>query len=240
MVDLLRSLEWQAGYNGHACPSCRACEVDGHTPTCRLARAIRELAEESPGEPLDIPATAAFIRDHVAIADRVLGPVVDGPAICPPPRTTRPILPPEPTVDEMAREMGLTPAWRPGEWTAPGAEIIPPEQIRTLYREHRANAAWADSMLSDIGRKMNAPPTDPAQLAAWLYARVGHGTWAEWVVPGNPRPSKEEVTGCDFDDGAVWLDLAPSGRARIPSERGDQRQVTRLLNPDGSVLWEAT
>jgi hypothetical protein len=77
------------------------------------------------------------------------------------------------------------------------------------------------------------PPTNPSALAAWLYARVMPGrTIAE--SPG--RRFVVLAVDMSADGQRVFVDEA-NGYA-IPRLR--QAPITRLLNPDGTVLWEAT
>ena len=77
-----------------------------------------------------------------------------------------------------------------------------------------------------------APPTDPSALAAWLYARVVPGqTIAE--TPG--RRFVVLAVDMSMDNKRVFLDER-NGYA-IP--QATQHPITRLLNPDGTVLWEA-
>ena len=145
----------------------------------------------------------------------------------------------EPTVDEMAREMGLGP-WRPPvNPNSPGDELTA-DAIRTLYHEHKAKQIDATLAGKRVGPwltppapkvyEASGPPIDPSALAAWLYARV---------VPGRTVVER----GGEYK--AVVRSVA-RGRRCIILTGPDGEQVTapgtlnlHLLNPDGSVLWEA-
>ena len=167
----------------------------------------------------------------------------------------------EPTVDEMARDVRPTfadklralglptemehngmychdhrgPAlWiAMGEWVyslgphvGPGPRRWPTAEaaVDELYAE------WVAKQQAALGARPDSPPTDPSALAAWLYARV---------VPGRTVVER----GGEYK--AVVRSVA-RGRRCIILTGPDGDQVTapgtlnlHLLNPDGTVLWEA-
>ena len=91
-------------------------------------------------------------------------------------------------------------------------------------------AEWVAKQQAALGARPDSPPTDPSALAAWLYARV---------VPGRMVVER----GGEYK--AVVRSVA-RGRRCIILTGPDGEQVTapgtlnlHLLNPDGSVLWEA-
>ena len=172
----------------------------------------------------------------------------------------------EPTVDEMAREMGLTRGVYRNWTTDSDADLVQLETdgqwvwrpsgtlrdhdlrswptdadaIRTLYREHKAKQIDATLAGKRVGPwltppapkvyEASGPPIDPSALAAWLYARV---------VPGRTVVER----GGEYK--AVVRSVA-RGRRCIILTGPDGEQVTApgtlnlpLLNPDGTVLWEA-
>lgn len=281
MLELLRSLEWQAGYNGHACPSCRACEVDGHTPTCTLAAAIRGLEApgfkgRQPGERVEALTPygwqdAEVVRIEGSGAVRVetdsaatwvvsLGDV----------RRKG-----EPTVDEMAAEMGWTRAadlnrgehswidpttgavrlsrrWGPDWDLRAGWSAFEDSRgwatdemaIRTLYREHKARQGDPpdEELERALGRsvtKEEEPPTDPTALAAWLYARVVPGQTAVEYRTAAGIVGKSLVARCYAGTDRVAIGIYGGETVLVPGQGSTLLTFTRLLNPDGSVLWEA-
>lgn len=172
MLDLLRSLEWSV-YG--ACPICR--QVMKHAPGCRLARAIRGL---------DKHLLRGFrlheVKDGVAeyrgcVATSGMPAPVGTIALTEP-------SPPEPTVDEMAREMGLE--FRDGQYDGVvdgdavevffASEKYPPgppvwlmwgdrmsrhpdvgDALRTIYREHKARQG--DPPDEELGRALGRSVT---------------------------------------------------------------------------------
>lgn len=264
MVDLLRSLEW--ANIGLCCPSCDRSKPDGHAPDCRLGRAIRELAEH----PLrgfllhDVKDGVAEYRGCAATSGM--------PAPVGTIAFTEPS-PPEPTVGEMAREMGLDLDHGGFYGRMVNGEVVEayaPKDIPPLYREHKAKrqpppyagigpitqptarqiaiaqAAKANSTgevppgYTDIilGSERPWPPTDPSALAEWLYARVVPGQTIVEYRWGDTMRRQAVVTekGAAVDIDYVTIDiLVGDGLFTIPGSP----KVTRLLNPDGTVLWEA-
>ena len=287
MLELLRSLEWCAPFVAlpHTnCPACGRRRENGHAPDCRLDRAIRGAVSV---EPLRPPltteekaralgyarnASAGVDADGVWCSDALIDVRWTEHLIRGQQRAREAAS--EPTVDEMAREMGLTRGVYRNWTTDSDADLVQLETdgqwvwrpsgtlrdhdlrswptdadaIRTLYREHKAKQrppltrftcsradcdddqphAHIESNLPIVDA--TKPPTDPAALAAWLYARV---------VPGRMVVER----GGEYK--AVVRSVA-RGRRCIILTGPDGEQVTapgtlnlHLLNPDGTVLWEA-
>ena len=188
----------------------------------------------------------------------------------------------EPTVDEMAREMGLTRGVYRNWTTDSDADLVQLETdgqwvwrpsgtlrdhdlrswptdadaIRTLYHEHKAKQIDATLAGKRVGPwltppapkvyEASGPPTDPSALAAWLYARVVPGqTIAVFGREGTDGYHKQGIASVTGGDGVLLLRLAADGTDSRPcalvrrDDRSTQRFPTRLLNPDGTVLWEA-
>jgi hypothetical protein len=116
---------------------------------------------------------------------------------------------------------------RPDESEDPRRWSTAEAAVDDLYRE------WVAKQQAALGARPDSPPTDPPALAAWLYGRVMPGrTIAE--SPG--RRFVVLAVDMSADGQRVFVDEA-NGYA-IPRLR--QAPITRLLNPDGTVLWEAT
>jgi len=262
MLDLLRSLEWCGG--GEITGWCPVCDkADGHAPDCRLDRAIRELAssaiEEVPEPPpirvgslvcpKPVPYKGTVWRVDRIVRGRAYMTRVDRPAADYPVEAVFPVgdvVAAEPTVDEMAREMRLTKCHECGRWRNLRdltRDCITDQKVANLYREHKAKQIDATIAGKRVGPwltppapkvyEASGPPTDPSALAAWLYGRVMPGrTIAE--SPG--RRFVVLAVDMSADGQRVFVDEA-NGYA-IPRLR--QAPITRLLNPDGTVLWEAT
>lgn len=237
MLDLLRSLEWCAMITVNrcttvpGCPRCKAHRGTPHAPDCRLDRAIREMAEADPD--------GAHLREMaVALGWAVMT-----------------VAPNAPYREEDMR-------FRAGNGNFRTAADVRRAyaEVRALYHEHKAkqrdpvSEAYAEMEAQQRARDAASypsegeairlrwragkiapeqPPTDPSALAAWLYARVVPGrTIAE--SPG--RRFVVLAVDMSADGQRVFVDEA-NGYA-IPRLR--QAPITRLLNPDGTVLWEAT
>lgn len=286
MLDLLRSLEW--ANVGPCCPSCERVKMDGHAPDCRLDRAIRDLAssaiEEVPEpSPLVVGDRVVALTPHGWADATILRIEASGPVLIRTESGVTWLVERErirrqdqtlgPTVDEMAREMGLTWSESAGAWAQRTGGYPTFPDVRTLYREHKARqadppAATVDdfggvhcpachcvfgevrirngkqAICPNCGRRVRMkeePPTDPAALAAWLYARVMPGrTVVEWEAPSvdRVRRCKSLVVNVEIDGDhiVVW----PNDSALyIPPPSKHVTRATRLLNPDGTVLWEA-
>jgi len=295
MLDLLRSLEWAGGSDADGwCPTCGG--AGRHEPDCRLDRAIREMAEADPD--------GARLREMAA----ALGWAV------------MTVAPNAPYREEDMR-------FRAGNGNFRTAADVRRAyaEVHTLYREHKANAAWADAMLSDIGRTLkqptpgqdvrptfadklralglppeadsdgdyfqeqgadlqgrldgwryirpdesedprrwstaeaavddlyrewvakqqaalgarpDSPPTDPSALAAWLYARVVPGVWVEWRTIGGTLSKGPPLRAAAKPDYVAFY-LSGGETVLAPAQEGQALTFVRLLNPDGTVLWES-
>lgn len=100
-------------------------------------------------------------------------------------------------------------------------------------------------VLPDAPKSADVAPDDPASIAAWLCARVVlEQTVVEsrWKKAGEPHVSRRIVLGIDragadlrlrtcHPDADAILNI---GRMEFGSDEGVQ-----LINPDGTVLWEA-
>ena len=172
----------------------------------------------------------------------------------------------EPTVDEMARDVRPTfadklralglptemehngmychdhrgPAlWiAMGEWVyslgphvGPGPRRWPTAEtaVDELYAE------WVAKQQAALGARPDSPPTDPSALAAWLYARVVPGRTIIEHKRGGGQKKAVIAEAALYEDDLLF----------VAGERGlsltaDPLMIVRLLNPDGTVLWEAS
>jgi hypothetical protein len=125
---------------------------------------------------------------------------------------------PEPTVDEMARHVDATLAGkRVGPW------LTPPEP-----KVYEASGI------------VEQPPTNPSALAAWLYARVMPGRTAVEYRTAAGIVGKSLVARCYAGTDRVALGIYGGETVLVPGQGSTLLTFTRLLNPDGTVLWEAT
>jgi hypothetical protein len=163
-------------------------------------------------------------------------------------------LSPEPTVDEMAREMGFM-RYGPFTYGAPGAAgVCSPDEVHALYREHKAKQIDATLAGKRVGPWLTPPapkvyeasgiveqpPTDPSALAAWLYARVMPGRTAVEYRTAAGIVGKSLVARCYAGTDRVALGIYGGETVLVPGQGSTLLTFTRLLNPDGTVLWEAT
>lgn len=232
MLKLLRSLEWCAPFVAlpHTnCPACGKRRENGHAPDCRLDRAIRELAEGRPYRSFTDTSAGWVEGPDTREYDLGSGTLV------------------EPTVDEMAREMGYQRCQDCGRWRGPDItrDCYPDDRIPTLYREHKAKQL-ADTLAGkrvgpwltppapkvyEASGIVDQPPTDPVALAAWLYARVVPGQ----TIVEYGRAYKVPVETVTLRAADV---LVETRHATLAIPGGDVKHVC-LLNPDGTVLWPA-
>lgn len=248
VLDLLRSLEWYSEHPRDGTPLCPVCRrarptegnpSDGHTPDCRLDRAIRGLASSAIEE---VPEPTV---DEMAIdLDLTRGHLTRGPSRW------------------VSRSSGVVLWQEEAGWYRMGGRgvVYPSDEaaMRAMWEEQRSSvdemARQVDATLA--GKRVgpwltppapktyeaSGPPTDPSALAAWLYARVmpGH-TVVEWTEPSVDRihVRKAFVSAVQEYDGYIVLWAHEDSALCVPPPVNYTHRATKLVNPDGTVLWEA-
>lgn len=214
MLDLLRSLEWYTdGTDPYRCPSCQGYKVDGHTPDCRLDRAIRELAL------------------HRDAWGRLWRMTPEGPV--PVEEDWRGAKPSPPLVVG-DRVVALT----PHGWV--DAQVLQVEPSGPVLIRTESGVSWLVER-ERIHRKdqtSEPTPTDPSALVAWLYARVVPGRTAVEYRTAAGIVGKSLVVRCYAGTDRVALGIYGGETVLVPGQGSTLLTFTRLLNPDGTVLWE--
>lgn len=84
LEQMVREVEWKGdtilGTDVQTCPSCEACETDGHTPDCRLAALLSQQQEETAYKKVPVgPQVYVFNADseRVAILGENESPALD-------------------------------------------------------------------------------------------------------------------------------------------------------------------
>jgi hypothetical protein len=151
---------------------------------------------------------------------------------------------PHPTPDEMAREMGMDRdhgGFYGRTVNGDAVEAYAPKDIPPLYREHKAKRVRL--VIDPASPMLNEPPTDPSALAAWLYGRVvpGH-TVVEWTEPGVDRIRTRKAFISALEQDVDHIVLWPHGDSAlyVPPPANHTHRATKLVNPDGTVLWESS
>jgi hypothetical protein len=131
----------------------------------------------------------------------------------------------------------LGPHVGPGPRRWPTAEAA----VDELYAEWVAKQGRL--VIDPASPMLNEPPTDPSALAAWLYGRVvpGH-TVVEWTEPGVDRIRTRKAFISALEQDVDHIVLWPHGDSAlyVPPPANHTHRATKLVNPDGTVLWESS